>query len=223
MQIRAIIKRVKKAAALTLIAPLTLPELLARRMTGHDVWFRTQTEIIAMIPGTLGTIVRGVYYHVMLRRCPLGCDFKTGTVIGSEAEFGERVQTGRNVGIHGETTIGDDCMIASGAQIWDGKFSHGISDPSIPFREQRPARTPVRLGRNCWIGANAVVMASIGDNCVVGAGAVVTRAFPADKIILGNPARAIADTFDPRLLEGRKVAGRPSAPGPPPMKLGGGE
>ena len=34
---------------------------------------------------------------------------------------------------------------------------------------------PVVIGKNCWIGANAVILrgTTIGDNCVVGAGCVL--------------------------------------------------
>ena len=186
------------------IAPLVVPECLARRIMEREVWFRTQTEIIAAIPGITGIILRSVYYHLMLRRCPLSCRFKLGTVINSQAEFGERVWVGRYVEI-GEATIEDDCMIAAGAQILPGKFSHGINSEQVPFQEQPGTVSRVRLGRNCWIGANAVVMADLGENCVVGAGAVVTREFPDGKIILGNPARPVADTFNEKLIEARKA------------------
>lgn len=201
---KVFIKRLKKAIALIAVSPLTLPELAARRITGRDVWFRSQGEIIALVPGTLGYILRNAYYHVMLRRCPLGCGFGLGTVISSKAEFGERVEVGRYATIL-MATIGDYCMIGGGVQILDGKFAHGITDPSVPFRKQCGMPTRVTVGRNCWIAANAVVMADIGDNCVVGAGAVVTRPFPSGKIIVGNPARAVVDTFDERLIEGRKA------------------
>src|SRR5207302_10238975 len=131
---------------------------------------------------------------------PLGCGFQYGTIVSPEAELGERVCSGAHVRI-GAETIGDDCIISQGAQILSGKFSHGFADPTVPFNQQPASAGRVRLGRNCWVGANAVVMADIGENCVIGAGAVVTRPFPSGKIILGNPARAIADTFDPKLMK----------------------
>ena len=201
---KSLLKQVAHVIATALVAPLMLPELLAQRVAGRDVWFHTQTELLSLVPGKIGLYVRGAYYHRMLRRCPLGCGFQFGTIINLEAEFGERVCSGANVRI-GVATVGDDCIISGGAHILSGKFSHGVTDPTVPFNKQPPSVARVHLGRNCWVGANAVVMADIGENCIVGAGAVVTRPFPSDKIILGNPARAIADTFDPKLIEGRKV------------------
>ncbi|MHB1295973.1 MAG: acyltransferase [Anaerolineae bacterium] len=52
---------------------------------------------------------------------------------------------------------------------------------------------PVRIGRDCWIGANAVVLpgVTLGDGVVVGAGAVVTKSFPDRVIIGGVPARIL--------------------------------
>jgi len=52
---------------------------------------------------------------------------------------------------------------------------------------------PIRIGRHCWIGANAVILPAVqlGDRTIVGAGAVVTKSFPADVVLAGVPARII--------------------------------
>lgn len=50
---------------------------------------------------------------------------------------------------------------------------------------------PVHIGRNCWIGAGAVIMpgVTIGDNSVIGAGSVVTKDIPANVVAYGNSCR----------------------------------
>jgi acetyltransferase-like isoleucine patch superfamily enzyme len=50
-----------------------------------------------------------------------------------------------------------------------------------------------RIGSNCFIGGNAIILPgiTIGDNCVVAAGSVVTRDVPDGSIIGGNPARIL--------------------------------
>ena len=46
------------------------------------------------------------------------------------------------------------------------------------------------IGRNCFIGAAAIIMPGvrIGDECIVGSGAVVTKDVPSHSIVAGNPA-----------------------------------
>ncbi len=53
----------------------------------------------------------------------------------------------------------------------------------------------IKIGKNCWIGANATILPGIelGDNVVVGANAVVTKSFPSNKIIGGCPAKIIGE------------------------------
>lgn len=54
---------------------------------------------------------------------------------------------------------------------------------------------PVRIGRNCWIGAGAVILpgVTIGDNTVVGAGSVVTKDLPPNVVAAGNPCRILRE------------------------------
>ena len=57
---------------------------------------------------------------------------------------------------------------------------------------------PVHIGRNCWIGAGAVIMpgVTIGDNTVIGAGSVVTKDIPAGVVAVGNPCRVMREIND---------------------------
>jgi len=53
---------------------------------------------------------------------------------------------------------------------------------------------PIRIGKHCWIGMNAVILPGVelGDHTIVGAGSVVTQSFPEGFCILGGiPARII--------------------------------
>ncbi len=51
----------------------------------------------------------------------------------------------------------------------------------------------IRLKRNCFIGANAVILpdSSVGRNSVLGAGAVLSGHVPDNEIWAGNPARRL--------------------------------
>ena len=81
-------------------------------------------------------------------------------------------------GIH----IGDRTYIAFGAVV----FTHDMV---------RLFHTDTYIGSECFIGANAIVMAGvrIGDHCIVGSGAVVTKDVPSGCIVGGNPARILRE------------------------------
>jgi acetyltransferase-like isoleucine patch superfamily enzyme len=79
-------------------------------------------------------------------------------------------------GVH----IGDGTVIAFHAVV----MTHDLS---------RHFHAHTYIGRNCFIGAHAIVMpgVTIGDQSIVGAGSVVTRDVPAGSIVGGNPARIL--------------------------------
>jgi len=52
---------------------------------------------------------------------------------------------------------------------------------------------PIVIGRNVWIGSNAIVLpgVTVGDNAVIAAASVVTKDVPADTVVAGSPARVL--------------------------------
>ena len=57
----------------------------------------------------------------------------------------------------------------------------------------RRLKATTKIGRCCFIGANAIILpgVKIGDEVVVGSGAVVTKDVPSNCIVAGNPAKVI--------------------------------
>mgnify|MGYP002654648194 CR=1 FL=1 len=55
-----------------------------------------------------------------------------------------------------------------------------------------------RIGRNCFIGGESIILPgiTIGDNCVIGAGSVVTKDVPPRSIVAGNPAKVIRSDIE---------------------------
>jgi len=82
--------------------------------------------------------------------------------------------------------LGNDILFAPGVKIISS--NHEIGDI-------KRAAPPIRIGNNCWIGANAVILpgVTLGNNVIVGAGAVVTKSFPNNVILVGNPARILRE------------------------------
>ena len=86
-----------------------------------------------------------------------------------------------------EVEIGDLTQIGPGVQILTADHPR---DPALRAQGHEFGRS-VRIGKNVWIGAGALLMpgVTVGDNALIGAGSVVTRDVPAGATVKGNPAR----------------------------------
>lgn len=94
-------------------------------------------------------------------------------------------------------TIGDDTTILHGAMITD--IDHQYETLGINVQHQAITVRKTSIGRNCFIGAGARILAGtiLGDHCVVGTNSVVRGSFPDACVIAGMPARIIK-RFDVR-------------------------
>ena len=66
------------------------------------------------------------------------------------------------------------------------------------------------IGKNCWIGAGAIILPgiTIGDNVVVGAGSIVTKDLPSGVVAVGNPCRILREVNErdrEYYFKGRKI------------------
>lgn len=86
-----------------------------------------------------------------------------------------------------EVSIGDGTQIGPAVQILTADHPRDPAGRASGLEFGRP----VRIGRNVWIGAGAIILPgiSIGDDALIGAGSVVTRDVPAEATAFGNPAR----------------------------------
>ena len=87
--------------------------------------------------------------------------------------------------------IGDNTML--GPNVTIATAGHPI-DPTLRARGLQ-YNLPVRIGRNCWLGAGVIVMPgiTIGDNTVIGAGSVVTKDIPSGVVAVGNPCKVLRE------------------------------
>lgn len=112
---------------------------------------------------------------------------------GKNVRFGKRVYANFNLTLVDDTfiTVGDGTMFAPNVIVATG------AHPILPeLREkQTQYNAPVTIGKNCWIGAGAILLpgVTIGDNTVVGAGSVVTKSLPANVVAVGNPCRVLRE------------------------------
>jgi acetyltransferase-like isoleucine patch superfamily enzyme len=91
--------------------------------------------------------------------------------------------------------IGEGTIVGGGAMIIDTDFHPRLENGDWGSDAKAVSR-PVIIGRQCFIGARAVILkgVKIADGCVIGAGAVVTKNVESDTIVAGNPATVVGAT-----------------------------
>ena len=112
---------------------------------------------------------------------------------GKHVHFGKDVYANFNLTLVDDTHIyvGDCTMFAPNVTV--ATAGH----PILPSLREKACQfnMPVHIGKNCWIGAGALIMpgVSIGDNTVIGAGSVVTGDIPPNVVAVGNPCRVMRE------------------------------
>ena len=112
---------------------------------------------------------------------------------------GRHVHFGRNIYANFNLTLVDDTHIYVGDNTMFGPnvVVATAGHPLLPeLREQGfQYNAPVHIGRNCWIGAGAILLpgVTVGDNAVIGARSIVTRDGPASVLAVGNPCRVLRE------------------------------
>ncbi len=117
---------------------------------------------LAIVTRTLHVFVRNFY----------------GIELPFSAKIGRRVVFEHQGGIviHGNSVIGDDCVLRQGVTLGIKNLNDLVSAPV--------------LGQGVSVGAGAVILGkvTVGDYCQIGANAVVTKDVPAGCIAVGVPA-----------------------------------
>lgn len=112
---------------------------------------------------------------------------------GKHVHFGKNVYANFNLTMvdDGHIYVGDYTMFAPGVIV--ATAGH----PILPELRETVYQynMPVHIGKNCWIGAGAIILpgVTIGDQVVVGAGSVVTKDLPSNVVAVGNPCRVVRE------------------------------
>jgi acetyltransferase-like isoleucine patch superfamily enzyme len=137
-------------------------------------------------------IARGEFYRFSLRRCGKNIVIEFGTVfLYRDVTVGDNVDVGRYVVIH-HCDLGNYALVGEGSKLLSGSKQHNFERTDIPIALQGGKKKRISVGDDCWIGANSVVMDDLGRGSIVGAGAVVTKPVADFTIVVGNPARPVA-------------------------------
>jgi acetyltransferase-like isoleucine patch superfamily enzyme len=147
-------------------------------------------------------------YGVRLKIFLINALFQRIFRINSEAKFqvnytstivnATEIYIGKNV--CRSFALSGGCYIQAGNGIYindDTIFAPGVKIISANHNPKEKMcwmnAPPIRIGKRCWIGTNAVILPGvvIGDDCVIGAGTIVTSSFPSRSVIVGNPGKKI--------------------------------
>lgn len=112
---------------------------------------------------------------------------------------GAHVHFGNNIYANFSLTCVDDTHIYVGDNTMFGP-NVTVATAGHPILPELRAKgyqynAPVHIGKNCWIGAGALILPgiTIGDNVVVGAGSVVTKDLPSNVVAVGNPCKVLRE------------------------------
>lgn len=136
-------------------------------------------EKVIFLRGGAGPILKKLYSLV----CVPFLTFK-GSYIGSGSKFANAP-----IFPHGVTGI----FISSGAVIGkDCVIFHQVTIGSNTLKDSSKKGSPV-IGNNVYIGAGAKIIGcvKIGDNCRIGANCVVVKDVPKNTTVVSQPARFI--------------------------------
>ncbi len=112
---------------------------------------------------------------------------------GHHVHFGSHIYANYNLTLVDDTHIYVGDCTQFGPNVVLATAGHPL-DPELREKGYQ-FNMPIRIGRNCWLGAGVIVLpgVSIGDNVIIGAGSVVTKDIPSGVVAVGNPCRVLRE------------------------------
>ncbi len=81
--------------------------------------------------------------------------------------------------------IGEQTLFGEGVKLYDHNHQYS-EDPHFIVEHQKFNTSPIKIGKNCWLGSNVTVLkgVTIGDHVIVGAGVLVYQDIPANSMVI---------------------------------------
>jgi acetyltransferase-like isoleucine patch superfamily enzyme len=171
---RTLARRLRTAVAIALAAPRALAELVRSQALEHTIPRR------GLRVGARSWIADTV-----------------SIIDPQNVEVGSRVSVGPHARLwaspNARLVIADDVLI--GPNVIIVTANHGFAQRDVRVGDQPQIEQDVLIGRDAWIGANAVILPGIriGEGAVVAAGSVVNRDVEPYAVVGGVPARPIGE------------------------------
>jgi len=182
----------EKMASLTVL-PVWLIFLIHSCLLGRQRASIAVAQRASKWPGLFGEYRRRMLFKRIISRMGKDVVISFGSILTKPSvELGDGVYIGSHC-LLGDVRIGENTLLADYVCIPSGSHQHEFTRLDIPIRQQPSQLEVIHLGRDCWIGSGAVILADVGDHCVVGAGSIVVKPVADYQIVAGNPAKTIGD------------------------------
>jgi acetyltransferase-like isoleucine patch superfamily enzyme len=185
--LKAIVKSLLHALFLLIAFPFGATAAFGRFRAGFTLW----AQFLALVPGLPGDYLRVAYYRLTLEKCHPESRIQFGSFFAHpNATVARFVYIGCYC-VLGRCRIGERTQIASGVQILSGRNQHSRSSDGAILGAAHSSFATITIGADCWLGAQAIIMADVGPGTTIGAGGVVVSPIPAGVVAVGNPARIL--------------------------------
>lgn len=173
---------------------LLVNPLYHKKGRGVTVCRRTRMDVLPFNPFTIGN------YSTIE-------DFATVNNGVGAVHIGSNSLVGIGNVIIGPVTIGSNVILAQNIVL--SGLNHGYENIDTPIWKQSVSTAEIVIEDDCWIGANAVIIAgvTIGKHSVVAGGSVVTKNVPAYCVVAGNPAKIIKQ-YNFQTKQWEKITGK---------------
>lgn len=157
-------------------------------VTEGFVFFGKNVELYAR--KGFGRLVVGKWVHIgngNAIRCHEG-----NLRIGDKCVFGKD----NTVNCYLDIEFGEAALAADWVYICD--FDHVFDDVNVPIKDQGIVKSPVRIGRDVWIGEKATILRGVhvGHGSVIASHCLVNKDIAPYSVAVGVPARVVRNRMD---------------------------
>jgi acetyltransferase-like isoleucine patch superfamily enzyme len=114
--------------------------------------------------------------------------FQIRSCEGAKVLIGDYNFFNNDCAIHafGHVIIGNNNQFGEGVKIYD--HNHQYKDKGSLISEQGYRIGKIKIGSNCWIGSNVIVLRNveIGDHVIIGAGCIIHKSIPTGTIVYNS-------------------------------------
>ncbi|MCP4944116.1 MAG: acyltransferase, partial [Planctomycetaceae bacterium] len=156
--LKELIKSTLRGFAILAISPLLISHWLSSSISGADRSLESHSQLLSLFPGITGNYLRLAFYRFALEQCDPTATICFGTLFSKTgARIGKHVYVGPRCML-GLVTLEDDVLLGPAVQIPSGPMTHGIDRIDTPIRLQPGKKQRVTVGRDTWVGAQAIVL-----------------------------------------------------------------